>query len=127
MTQYGDNEIENPQVDDDEPNDVEEDGDVHELNVVQTLKHDHFNMYCFDNLVKYRFTNFCDFNFCEDSTSRLEVNEWNPIFDLLPHVPKMLPLNENVLKVKLKQLVVASMYAHLRSNDYFLFLCGKPI
>jgi hypothetical protein len=27
MTQYGDNKIENPEVDDDEPNDVEEDGD----------------------------------------------------------------------------------------------------
>jgi hypothetical protein len=44
MTQYGDNEIENPQVDDDEPNDVEEDGDVHELNAVETLEQDHFNM-----------------------------------------------------------------------------------
>jgi hypothetical protein len=44
MTQYGDNEIENPQVDDDETNDVEEDGDVHELNVVETLEQDHFNM-----------------------------------------------------------------------------------
>jgi hypothetical protein len=44
MTQYGDNEIENPQVDDDETNDVEEDGDVHELNAVETLEQDHFNM-----------------------------------------------------------------------------------
>jgi len=53
MTQYGDNEIKNPQVDHDEPNDVEEDGDVHGLNVVETLENDHFNMSCFDNLVEY--------------------------------------------------------------------------
>jgi hypothetical protein len=63
MTQYGDNEIENLQVDNDEPDDVEEDGDVHELNVIETLEQDHFNISCSDNPLEYWLTNFCDFFF----------------------------------------------------------------
>jgi len=121
ITQYGDNEIKDPQMDND---DVEEDRDVHELNVVETLEQDHFNMSCFDNPVEYGLTNFCDFIFCEDSTFGSKVNAWNPIFELLPQEPKMLPLNENVPKVKLKSLPVARRYAHLRSKDDFFV--GSP-
>jgi hypothetical protein len=59
-TQCGDNEIENPEVDDDKPNNVEEDKNVHILNLVETL----------DSCL----TNSCDFNFSEDCTHELEVN-----------------------------------------------------
>jgi hypothetical protein len=127
MTQYGDNEIGNPQVDYDEPNDIEEDGDVNELNVVETLEEDHFNMSCFDNPVEYCLTNFCDFIFCEDSTSRFKVDAWNPTFKLLPHEPKMLPLNENVPKVKLKPLPVACWYTHLKPKDDFFVVSPSKL
>jgi hypothetical protein len=55
------------------------------------------------------------------------VNAWNPIFELLPHEPKMLPLNENVSKVKLKLLLVARRYAHLKPNDDFFVVSPSKL
>lgn len=43
MTQYVDNEIKNPQVDDDEPNDVEEDGDYWEWSYSKLICGSSFN------------------------------------------------------------------------------------
>lgn len=119
MTQCGNNEIKNPQVDDDKPSGVEEDVDVHELNLVETLEQDHSNVSCFYDPLESCWTNSCDFIFCEDSTQGLEVNAWKPMFELPPYEPKLLPSSENVPKVKLKPLPIARKYAHLRSNDDF--------
>lgn len=57
MIQCGDNEIKNPQVNDDEPNDAEEDVDSHDLNLVETTKHDRFNIPYFYNLIESCLTN----------------------------------------------------------------------
>jgi len=106
MTQYGDNEIKNPQVDHDEPNDVEEDGDVHELNVVETLENDHFDISCIYEPLESCLTNSCDLNFCEDYTLGLEVNTWKP-FELPPHELNPLPSNDIVPTDNSKSLPVA--------------------
>lgn len=50
-----------------------------------------------------------------------------PIFELLPHEPKMLPLNENMPKVKLKPLPIAHRYAYLRSNDDFFVVSSSKL
>jgi hypothetical protein len=77
MTQYGDNEIANPQVDDDDMfGNVEEDADVHELKLVETLEQDHFDISCLYEPLESCLANSCDLNFCEDCALGLEVNTW---------------------------------------------------
>jgi hypothetical protein len=73
-----------------------------------------------DNHVESCLTNSCDFIFCEDTTHGLEANAWKPIIELPPYEPKLLLSSENVLKVKLKSLLMPRKYAHLRSKYDFL-------
>jgi len=98
MTQYEDNEIENPQMDDDDMlGDVEEDADVHELKLVETLEQEHFDISCLYEPLESCLTNSCDLNFCEDCTLGLEVNTWKP-FELPHHELNPLPSNDIVQK-----------------------------
>jgi hypothetical protein len=119
MTQYGDNEIENPQMDNDDMlGDVEEDADVHELKLVETLEQDHFDISCLYEPLESCLTNSCDLNFCEDCTLGLEVNTWKP-FELPPHEFNPLPSNDTVQKDNSESLPAARKYAHLKFKDDF--------
>lgn len=73
-----------PNMDDDMFGDVEEDVDVHELKLVETLEQDHFDISCFYEPLESFLTNSCNLNFCEDYTHGLELNVWKP-FEMPPH------------------------------------------
>jgi len=119
MTQHGDNEIENPQMDDNDMfSDVEEDVDAHELKLVETLEQDHSDISCVYEPLGSCLINSCDFNFCEDCTLGLEVNTWKP-FELPPYELNSLPSIDIVQKDNSKSLPVARKYAQLKFKDDF--------
>jgi predicted lactoylglutathione lyase len=119
MTQYGDNEIENPQMDDDDMfSDVEEDVDAHELKLVETLEQDHSDISCIYEPLGSCFVNSCDLNFCEDCTLGLGVNTWKP-FELPPYELNSLPSNDTVQKDNSKSLPAARKHAQLKFKDDF--------
>jgi len=127
MTQYGDNEIENPQMDNDDMlGDVEEDADVHELKLVETLEQDHFDISCLYEPLESCLTNSCDLNFCEDCTLGLEVNTWKP-FELPPHEFNPLPSNDTVQKDNSESLPAARKYAHLKFKDDFPLVSSSKL
>jgi hypothetical protein len=119
MTQYGENEIENPQMDEDDMfSDVGEDVDAHELKLVEMLEQDHSDISCVYEPLGSCLTNSCDLNFCEDCAPGLVVNTWKP-FELPPYELNPLPSNDTVQKDNLKSLPGARKYAHLKFNDDF--------
>jgi len=119
MTQHGDNEIENPQMDDDDMfSDVEEDVDAHDLKLVETLEQDHSDISCVYEPLGSSLINSCDLNFCEDCTLGLEVNTWKP-FELPPYELNSLPSIDIVQKDNSKSLPAARKYAQLKFKDYF--------
>jgi hypothetical protein len=98
--------------------DVEEDVDVHELKLVETVEQDHFDTSCLYEPLESCLTNSCDLNFYEDCTLGLEVNTWKP-FELPPHELNPLPSNDTVQKDNSKSLLVLCKYVHLKFNDDF--------
>jgi len=126
-TQYGDNEIENPQVDDDDMfSDVEEDVDAHELKLVETLEQDHSDISCIYEPLESCLTNSCVLNFCEDCTLELEVNTWKS-FELPPHELNPLLSNDTVQKDNSKSLPVARKYVHLKFKDDFPLVSSSKL
>jgi hypothetical protein len=127
MTQYGDNEIKNPQMDDDDMfSDVEEDVDAHELKLVETLEQDHSDISCIYEPLGSCFVNSCDLNFCEDCILGLGVNTWKP-FELPPYELNPLPSNDTVQKDNSKSLPAARKHTQLKFKDDFLQVSSSKL
>jgi hypothetical protein len=108
-----------------------DDDGFHEVNLIETLVQDQFNLTCFSNPLESCLVNSLDFDDDEDSevahicsvlnsSQVLEVNAWRPKFEELP--PRnIMPVLSSVEapKLELKPLPVELKYAFLGQEETF--------
>uniref|UniRef100_A0A2N9I6A0 RNA-directed DNA polymerase n=1 Tax=Fagus sylvatica TaxID=28930 RepID=A0A2N9I6A0_FAGSY len=108
-----------------------DDDGFHEVNLIETLVQDQFNLTCFSDPLESCLVNSLDFDDDEDSevahicsvlnsSQVLEVNAWRPKFEELPPRNIMpVPSSVEAPKLELKPLPVELKYAFLGQEETF--------